>query len=124
MTIKEIEQNIKNAVIQTIGSIYQEFSGHMPLSAKNGISFSLKNAVLGNSSGIGAVFSVTLRSENHDNLLEHAATLRKSISEAFPERIIAEIPEQEFSIEGVKGAFRWTWESSFDIVITAAQVQK
>ena len=124
MTVKEIDQNVRTAVVNTIGSIYPEFSGHMPLSIKNGICFSLKNAVLGNNCGIGAVFSLTLRSEKHDTLIEHAALLRKNISGAFPEGFIAEIPDQEFSATGVKGAFRWIWESSFDIVITAAKVQK
>lgn len=124
MTIKEIEQNIRTAVEKVIGNSYPEFSGYLPLSVKNGLCLSLKNAVLGNSFGVGAVFSVTLRSEKRDTLLEHAALLRNSITGAFPEGFVAEIPEQDFFIEGVKGAFRWIWESSFEIVITATQVQK
>ena len=121
MTVKEIGQHISNAASGITGTTYPEFTGHLPLSVKKGICYTIKSAVLGNTFGMGAAFSITLRSEKHDELIEHASALRKNIAGKFPDTITAEIPEQDFSVEGVKGAFRWIWETSFDIIITATE---
>lgn len=124
MTIDEIEQKIRIAITNLIGEQYPEFHTHLPLSVKKGICVSLKNAVLGNTFGIGTVYTITMRSDEHDMLRKHAALLREKITEEFSEHIIAEIPEQDFFIEGVKGSFRWIWETGFDMIITSTQVKK
>lgn len=119
MTFKEIEKIIINNIKVLTNQSYSIFSGPLPLSSKKGISLTLKNADLGSWPSSCLVFTMTLRSNDRDELLDHATTLRKVFNHTLPEGVITEVPEQDFFIEGVKGAFKWSWESSFDLKATA-----
>lgn len=119
MTCQEIEKIIKNHLRMLAGQSYNIFSGPMPLGAKSGLSLTLKSADIGNSVSNCMAFTITLRSGDRDALIDNATTLRNTFNHSLPEGVICEVPEQDFFVEGVKGAFRWVWESSFDIKATA-----
>ena len=114
MDFKEYTDLICKRIREILPADYPVFSGNIPLGLRNAVSVNIKSAVTGNRSCIIS-FTITLRSGEHALLLSDAGELRRKISGNFNDTTVVEVPEQDFSIEGVKGEFYWLWQTGFDI---------